>query len=120
MHHRMWIDRIIHSLASLTILCIKTINRLPIEIVGNILFVRYEDLVEKIYDVLEKVGEFLGTEASEGMSVICAREKCPNTISLANRADKLKILRNGASAQGIEVLERLSEEYENRGNPYVE
>ena len=114
------VDRIIMCLSSLTTLCKKSISSLPIEPVGNILFVRYEDLVEKTYDVLEKMGGFLGTESSEGMSVICAREKCPNTISLANRANKLKILRDGASAQGIEVLESLAEEYENRANPYVE
>ena len=113
------VDRIIMSLFSLTTQCKKIINSLP-EIGGNILFVRYEDLVEKTYDVLDKMGIFLGTEPSEGVTVICAREKCPNTISLVNRANKLKILENGASAQGIEVLERLAEEYENRENPYVD
>ena len=114
------VDRIINSLFSLTTLCEKTINNLSSETVENILFVRYEDLVENTHEVLGKMGNFLGTESSEGMPVICAREKCPKTISLAKRANKLKDLENGASAQCIDVLGRLAEEYESRENPYVE
>ena len=111
-------DRVIHSISELTNITALAYAGLDQARRGQILFVRYEDLVEKPQAAISAMAGFLGTQAHDGMRVILARERCPGSVSQEKRARKASELRANSSAEAAALLDELSANYEKRANPY--
>lgn len=111
-------DRVIHSIAGLTAMSAEAYASLDAAQRSQILFVRYEDVVERTMGEISRMAGFLGTEPFEGMPVILAREKCPGRISLEKRGRKADELKAQAGKEAFEIMMRLASEYETRANPY--
>jgi len=82
------IDRIIKSIAVLTEMGKEAHNHLTEEYKRQILFVRYENVVERTHDTVKSICSFLKMDPSDKMPQILARERCPKEISLQNREKK--------------------------------
>lgn len=111
-------DRVIKCIASLTEMCAQTYQSLSAKQKKQILFVRYENVVENTYTQIERICAFLNAQPSKGMPVIMAREKCPGKISLNERARKISDLKKNASKKAFALMMRLSKDYETKANPY--
>lgn len=113
-------DRVIKGIAALTEMCTQTYLFLSSKQKKQILFVRYENVVENSYTEIERMCSFLDTESSAGMPVILAREKCPKKISLEERDWKISNLKKFASKEAFAIMMRLAKDYETKENPYKE
>jgi len=111
-------DRIIKSINRLTGMCTQSYYSLTNKQKQRILSVRYENMVEHTHREIESLCSFLGTEPSEGMPVILARERCPKEISLERRKQKMEDIRGVASKEAFELMMHLACEYEGKENPY--
>ncbi|MBI3378819.1 MAG: sulfotransferase domain-containing protein [Nitrospirae bacterium] len=111
-------DRVIKGVAALTEMCEQTYQSLSAKQKRQILFVRYENVVENTYAEIERICAFLNTEPSGGMPVIMAREKCPGKISLNERARKISDLKKNADKKAFELMMKLSDDYEAKENIY--
>jgi hypothetical protein len=111
-------ERVIRDVAALTEFSATAYGSLDAARKSQILFVRYENLVEKPHEEIARMNAFLGTEASEGMPAILAREKCPGTVSLEKRRSKAGELAAKSGPAMAALLRRLSDAYESMPNPY--
>lgn len=111
-------DRVIKCIAALTEMCAQTYQSFSAKQKRQILFVRYENVVENTYAEIERICAFLNTEPSGGMPVIMAKEKCPGKISLNERARKVSNLKKDAGKKAFALMMKLSDDYETMENIY--
>jgi|TARA_B100002003_G_C14147695_1_gene551920 hypothetical protein len=113
------IERIIKSICVLTEMGRGTYGMLIKEHKKKILFVRYEDLVKDTHKTIRSMCDFLGTEESEYMPQILARERCPNNLPDQIRIKKTQEISERARDYYTSMLLKLSEEYDNNKD-YIE
>lgn len=111
-------ERVIRSIATLTEFSGRAYQALSPAQKSAILFVRYEDLVENPHPEIARLSAFLGTEPSDGMGAILARERCPGRISLENRRRKAGELTAKSGSAMAALLAGLAQDYESNANPY--
>lgn len=111
-------DRVIKCIAALTEMCAQTYMVLSAKQKKQILFVRYENVVENTYTEIERMCSFLDTEHSQGMPVVLAREKCPKKISLENREQKISNLKKVTSKKAFALMMKLARDYETKEDIY--
>jgi hypothetical protein len=78
-----------------------------------VLFVRYEDVVERTWAVVGAIAKFLGTKPSPSMGTILAREGCLRSLDPAERERKRAEIKKAASPGAFRLMMRLEEAYEN-------
>lgn len=83
----------------------------------QVLFVRYEDLVEKTELELKRVGRFLRVRPRPELTWILKREKCPRCLLPEERLKKAKAIRKIAGKKLFDLMIKLSFEYENGVSP---
>ena len=111
-------DRVIKCIAALTEMCSQTYQSLSARQKRQILFVRYEDVVENTSSEIERICAFLDTEPSKGIPLIMAKEKCPGKISLNERARKISDIKKNAGKKAFALMMKLVNDYETKENPY--
>jgi hypothetical protein len=111
-------DRVIKSIYTLTEKCKETYNSLFQVQKDQILFVRYENMVEKTDEVIQSIYSFLDTELSDYMDQIKVRERCPRTLPPGDREAKINAIKEMASIEYFNLMLKIVEEYENKENVY--
>ena len=82
----------------------------------QIMFIKYEYIVEKTNSAIDEISKFLGTNKSKFMDEIIVKENCPNVIDVAERDEKKKIIFNKATNKYYRIIEDLEKKYEQSGN----
>lgn len=106
-------DRIIECIYSVNRMGKKAYKSLSQEEKQRVLFVKYENLVEKPNEEVNKMTKFLNTIVSNRMKTILKNERCPNVIDPKERDKKLDEIRKLASKTAVKKLLELSSEYQN-------
>jgi hypothetical protein len=107
------IDRVIRSIAAISEMGRASFKALPRARKNKVLFVRYEDVVEKTWQVVASLAKFLRTGPSRFMETILAREGCLRPLDPAGRERKRAEIKKAASADTFRLMMSLAEEYEN-------
>lgn len=110
------IDRIIKCIDNLMRMEEETFTLLTREQQNQVLIIRYENLVEKTKNEILRIEHFLNRKASQRMSDIMQREKCPANISLKKRVVKMNNILSKASKKYIKILLSRVEAYEAASN----
>ena len=110
------VDRIIASIQTLITLGGNTFASLPDNKKKQIMFIKYEYIVEKTNSAIDEISKFLGTNKSKFMDEIIVKENCPNVIDVAERDEKKKIIFNKATNKYYRIIEDLEKKYEQSGN----
>lgn len=83
----------------------------------KILFLRYEDFLERTTDVIKTIQKFLGKKPVKGMRQILKREKLPNpNLSKAKKAERLIEIKAKASPRYFKKLLALEDKYFNNAD----
>lgn len=106
------IDRIIKSIVCLYKIGSKAFGSLPPQHRRQIHFVRYEEVIEKSWEVMAVMGRFLGTEPSASMPFILNRESCLRAFSEEKRDKKMRKIKKIASKKMFNEMIRSISEYE--------
>ena len=110
------VDRIIASIQTLITLCDNTFASLPDNKKKQIMFIKYEYIVEQTNSAIDDISKFLGTNKSKFMDEIIVKENCPNDIDVEERQVKKNKIFNKATNKYYGILEDLEKKYEQRGN----
>ncbi len=111
-------DRVIKSIYTLTEKCKEAYNSLLQVQKDQILFVRYENMVEKTDEVIQSIYSFLDTGPSDYMDQIKARERCPCTLPPGDREAKTNAIKEKATIRYFNLMLNMVEEYEDKENIY--
>jgi len=111
-------DRVIKSIYTLTEKCKEAYNSLLQVQKDQILFVRYENMVEKTDEVIQSIYSFLDTGPSDYIDQIKVRERCPRTLPPGDREAKTNSIKEKASIECFSLMLKMVEEYENKENIY--
>jgi len=107
------IDRIIKNISFLSNLDRKTFLSLEKKHKKILLEIKYERIVEQTHEVIDCLSIFLSKKQHDQINYILTKEKCPNKISLKQRANKLKEIKKIASEKYINLLNEMINQYEN-------
>jgi len=111
------IDRVIKSVKYLNDLEIKVFHELSEKQKGQVLVLRYENIVEKTNEMIELMSKFFGKKPLEGMQTVLARERVPRKLPLEERKKKDAILKKNASKEYYKIVTDLVDSYhENKFN----
>lgn len=105
-------DRIVRSIKTLFELGEKVYNSLSEEEKKQILFVSYENAVEKTEAEIGKVAAFLDTKPCPGIEDVFKRENCPSKLSLEKRQKKADEIRLLADKKLFDEIMKMSSRYE--------
>lgn len=78
----------------------------------QILFIIYENLVEKTNLELDKLGAFLKIKPMPGLGLILKKEKCPRQLLLEQRLKKAKTIKKIAGKKKFDLMMKVSFDYE--------
>ncbi len=107
-------DKIIKSVCTLVEMGDETYSSLTDEERKRILIVRYEDLVERTFKEIEKIGFFLSTIPLKGMAGVLVKERCPGKISLDKRREKEQNIKTMASKKMFNHMAHFVSLYEEK------
>ena len=113
-------DRIIVSIKTIITLFNKAFKSLSNDYQKQIMFLKYEYLVENTHIALDDISKFLGSDKSKFMDEIIARENCPSVIDVDQRIKKKNMIFSKATNKYYEILVTLEKRYVENNNFYLD
>jgi len=104
-------DRIIISIKTIITLCNKAFKSLSNDCQKQIMFLKYEYLVENTHKALDDISKFLETDKSKFMDEIIAKENCPNIFDINDRIEKKKKIYDMSTKKYYQILESMENNY---------
>lgn len=108
-------DRVIKSINSFFKMGRKCYMGLTDKQKKQILFIAYEDLIEKTDSVVECIAKFLKVKAFDELPEVLKREGCYKILDKNDRKKKIDEIKSKASSQTFKMLMQLTKEYESKG-----
>lgn len=106
------LDRVIRCVATLVEMGEATYRTVQLGKQQGMLRVTYEDLVERPQPTVERLAAFLGTTVSPALPMVIRRERLGQAMSPESRRRKWAEMEPEASAESLQILNRLAQRYE--------
>ena len=105
------IDRIIKCISHLIKLENESKSSLTNKQKKQILTIKYEDVVENTYMIIDKIGSFFYSNPLDNIGQILIKENCPRAIPVQDREKKEKYIISKASAKYVSILNEITHDY---------
>ncbi len=104
-------DRTIFAIERIMVLYKRGLKKLTKKERGQILFIRYEDILLKTSVELKKISVFLGKKQLPAMSAVLKRECLPSLDYMGKREEKMRTIAALASPVFVRRLQKLEARY---------